>query len=81
MKAKVYNAVMSGKSDNNINYADFQRLIGDLGFIFERQRGSHVIYCHEGIDEFLNIQPDGNKAKGYQVRQLRAIILAHGLKI
>jgi hypothetical protein len=34
---------------------------------------------HNGVDEFLNIQLDGNKAKGYQVRQLRAIILAHGL--
>jgi len=79
MKSKVYNAVTSGQSDNNIRYADFQNLITDLGFVFERQRGSHEVYYHDGIDEFMNIQPDGSKAKGYQVRQLRGIISAHGL--
>jgi hypothetical protein len=79
MKSKIYNAVISGQSDNNIKYVDFQNLIMDLGFVFERQRGSHVIYYHGGINEFLNIQSDGSKAKGYQVRQLRGIIIAHGL--
>ena len=79
MKSKVYTAVLGGQSDNNIKFMDFQNLIIDLGFVFERQRGSHAIYYHDGIDEFMNIQPDGNKAKGYQVRQLRGIILAHGL--
>jgi len=79
MRIKVYDVVLSGKSDNNIKYTDLQTLITDLGFIFERQRGSHAIYYHNGIDEFINIQPDGSKAKGYQVRQLRNIILEHGL--
>jgi len=79
MKSRVYNAVMSGQSDNNIKYTDFQNLITDLGFVFERQRGSHVVYYHDKVDEFMNIQPDANKAKGYQVRQLRGIMLAHGL--
>lgn len=79
MKSKVYNAVMGSQSDNNIKYSDFQNLIIDLGFVFERQRGSHVIYYHDGINEFMNIQPDGNKAKAYQVRQLRRIILVYGL--
>jgi len=79
MKNKIYNAVTSGQSDNNIRYADFQSRITDLGFVFERQRGSHEVYYHDDIDEFMNIQPDGNKAKGYQVRQLRGIISAHGL--
>ncbi|MCL2202392.1 MAG: type II toxin-antitoxin system HicA family toxin [Defluviitaleaceae bacterium] len=79
MKNKIYYVVINGQSDNNIRYADFQNLIIDLGFIFERQKGSHVIYYHNGIGEFMNIQPDGNKAKGYQVRQLRGIIMAHGL--
>jgi len=79
MKSKVYNTVVSGQSDNNIRYADFQSLITSLGFAFERHRGSHEVYYHDGINEFMNIQPDGNKAKGYQVRQLRGIIIAHGL--
>jgi len=79
MKSKIYNAVVSGQSDYNIKYSDFQNLIIDLGFVFERQRGSHAVYCHEEINEFMNIQPDGNKAKAYQVRQLRGIIFEHGL--
>jgi len=39
MKNKVYNAVTSGQLDNNIRYADFQNLIVDLGFVFERKEG------------------------------------------
>ena len=81
MNKKVYDAIVSGKADNNIKYADFQNLIVDLGFIFERQKGSHSIYYHEGVSVFLNIQPDGNKAKGYQVKQLRNIINKYGLSV
>ena len=79
MKSKVYNAVVSGQSDNNIRYADFENLLIDLGFVYERQKGSHVIYYHGGVNEFMNIQPDGNKAKGYQVRQVRTIIFKYRL--
>jgi hypothetical protein len=32
-----------------------------------------------GIEEKLNLQRAGNKAKVYQVRQVRAIILKYGL--
>ena len=70
---------MSGKSDNNIKYTDFQKLVIDLGFRFMRQRGSHTIYFHNEIKEFMNIQKDGSKAKGYQVEHLRNIITNHKL--
>lgn len=79
MNTKVYNAVMSGKSDNNIQFNDFRKLISDLGFSFIRQRGSHIQYFHEGINAFMNIQSDGSKAKGYEVRQLRKIIIENKL--
>ena len=65
--------------DNNIKYTDFQNIIIDLGFEFQRQKGSHVMYYHFGIREFLNIQKYGNKAKDYQVKQLREIIIEHNL--
>ena len=81
MNKKVYDAVLSGISDNNIKYADFQRLIISLGFVFERQKGSHAIYYHDGVDAFINIQPDGNKAKWYQVKQLRNIIKTFDLSL
>ena len=79
MDAKVYNSVISGKADNNIKYTDFQNLIIALGFKFMRQRGSHTMYYNPKINEFMNIQQDGNKAKDYQVKQLRDIIIAHDL--
>ena len=79
MNEKLYEAVMSGKSDNNIKYTDFQNLIVDLGFEFKRQKGSHRIYYHSGIDEFMNIQPKNNQAKPYQVKDLRDIIKKHDL--
>jgi len=79
MNTKVYDAVVGGKSDNNIRFADFQNLIIDLGFIFKRQKGSHTMYYHSGANAFMNIQKDGNKAKAYQVEQLRGIILKYNL--
>lgn len=79
MGKSTYDMVMSGNSDNSINYIDFQNLILNLGFEFKRQNGSHTIYYNSSINERLNIQKDGSKAKGYQVRQLKAIIIKHDL--
>ncbi len=79
MNQKIYNNVISGKSDNNINFNDFRNLIIDLGFDFIRQNGSHIQYFNRKINAFMNIQNDGSKAKGYEVRQLRKIIQKYGL--
>ena len=79
MNDKVYQAVKSGTSDNNINFHDFRNLIVDLGFVFRRQSGSHMIYYHPGINERMNIKPEGSKAKPYQVKQLRNLINDYGL--
>jgi len=79
MNQKIYNDVVSGKADNNIMYGDLQNLIVDLGFEFRRQDGSHTMYYNKILNEFINIQRDGAKAKGYQVKQVRTIIKKHGL--
>lgn len=79
MNKKVYNDVVSGKCDNNIRFADFEKLILDLGFTFKGQKGSHMAFYHNGINERMTIQNDKSKAKGYQVRQLRQIIIEHNL--
>lgn len=63
MNRKVYELVLSGRSNHNISFSDFQNLIIDLGFDFKRQRGSHTMYYNAQIKEFMNIQKDGNKAK------------------
>jgi hypothetical protein len=41
--------------------------------------GSHRIFYKENISEIVNIQPLGSKAKPYQVKQVRAIILKYKL--
>jgi hypothetical protein len=38
-------------------------------------RGSHHIFARDGVVEILNLQPKGGKAKPYQVKQVRAIIV------
>lgn len=41
-----------------------------LGFE-ERIKGSHHIFTLERRQAALNLQPDGSKAKAYQVKQVR----------
>lgn len=49
-----------------------------LGFN-ECIKGDHFIYSMEGVDEILNVQPNGNKAKPYQVKQVRSVTLKYKL--
>lgn len=51
-----------------------------LGFE-ERIKGSHHILTKEGIEEILNIQSKSGKAKPYQVKQVRNIIVKYQLKL
>ena len=78
MDDKLIQAVLSGKHDKSIKFEDLRKLLLQLGFN-ERVRGDHFIYKRVGVPERVNIQPDGNMAKSYQVRQIRTIIKKHGL--
>ena len=75
---KILASVLDSGRDNNILFTDLQRLLDSLGFE-HRTRESHVIYWREDIDEIINIQADGSKAKAYQVKQVRNIIRKNGL--
>lgn len=75
---KLLIAVLSGRRDSNIAFSDLQKLLELLGFSV-RVKGDHFIYWQDGIEEILNIQPDGSKAKPYQVKQVRNIILKYKL--
>ena len=70
--------ILKGTSDKNIEFEDLRNLLRRLGFD-ERIRGSHHIFRKEGIVEKINLQHDGSKAKVYQVRQVRNIILKYNL--
>jgi predicted RNase H-like HicB family nuclease len=47
----------------------------------ERIKGSHHIYFKDGIVDNINIQPKGNNAKQYQVKQIRDFINGHQLTL
>jgi len=44
-----------------------------------RVRGDHHIFAKENVEEILNLQPKGGKAKPYQVKQVRSVILKYKL--
>ena len=70
--------VLRGTSDANIRFTGLCQLLRSLGFR-ERIRGDHHIFVKEGVEEILNVQPNGAKAKPYQVKQVRHVILRYKL--
>lgn len=70
--------ILGGTSDTNISFDDLCWLLRRFGFE-ERTRGSHHIFRMQGIEEKINLQRDDNKAKAYQVRQVRAVIIKYNL--
>src|SRR5438270_11711601 len=75
---KTLDRVLRGNADANIRFGDLCALIKHLGFA-ERIRGDHHIFTRDGVAEILNIQPRGGKAKAYQVKQVRGVIVSYGL--
>lgn len=75
---KVLFQVLRGVSDQNILFKDLCGLLDHLGFN-KRIKGSHHIYFREDIEEILNLQPKNSKAKSYQVKQVRNIIIRYRL--
>ena len=75
---KLLLSILSGTQDRNILFADLQTVLDRLGFQC-RIKGDHFIYTKDGVEEIINIQPVGNKAKPYQVKQVRNIILKYQL--
>ena len=75
---KLMFSILSGTKDTAFSFSDLQKILDILGFSV-RIKGDHFIYTKDGIEEIINIQPDGNKAKPYQVKQVRSIILKYKL--
>ena len=70
---KLIEKILLGSADANIDFDDIRGVLLSLGFA-ERSKGSHHIFSKPGLEELINLQRDGSKAKPYQVRQVRAII-------
>ena len=71
--------LLSGSSDNNFSFEELRLILVNLGFAEKMGAGSHRIFYKENISEIVNIQPLGSKAKPYQVKQVRGIILKYKL--
>jgi len=76
--SKIRQTILSGTADTNVDFSHLCQLLARLGFE-ERVRGSHHIFTRDGIEEILNLQPKGSKAKPYQVRQVRNILVKYRL--
>jgi hypothetical protein len=79
MKNSILNKILSGLSDKNIRFGDLRKNLISLGFT-ERIKSSHHIFTKENVAEIINVQPlNDGKAKAYQVKQVRNILLKYGL--
>ena len=70
--------ILIGNSDVNIPFDQLRQLLRSLGFT-ERINGSHHIFTQSGIEDILNLQSKKGKAKAYQVKQVRNVIVKYNL--
>ena len=76
----LYEHIMLRRSDANVAFERLCTLLARLGFT-ERIKGDHHIFTMENVEEILNLQPRDGKAKSYQVKQVRDVILKYDLRI
>ena len=67
------------KNPKNIRFERLCRIVEAFGFRFRGGKGSHRIYVRNGVEELLNFQNVGGKAKPYQVRQFIKIVEKYNL--
>lgn len=77
---KIFQEIMSGSKDKSIKFCELQKLLKALNFQC-RIRGDHFMYYKDGVEEIINIQPDGNKAKAYQVKQIRNLFAKYKMEV
>ena len=77
---KLLRKVLRGASDGNVGFDELCELVRRLGFSERHRGGSHRIFSRDGVVEILNVQPlAGGRAKAYQVKQIRQVILKYDL--
>ncbi len=77
-RRKLLQRILSGTADVNISFRELRTLLKALGFE-EKIRGDHYIFTCDEVVEIINLQPRQSKAKPYQVKQVREIILRYQL--
>ena len=77
---KLYLSIVSSTQDKNTKFRDLQKLLDILGFEC-RIKVDHFIYSYGNLRENINIQPDSNMAKPYQVRQIRKFLQKYQIRL
>jgi hypothetical protein len=75
---EILQQVLSRASDANVRFDDLRGLLLALGFT-ERICGGHHMFGRSDVEEKDYLQSDGAKAKPYQVKQVRSVILKYEL--
>ena len=68
-------------SVSNVLFTDMVSPAKGFGFRLVRTSGSHHIFAHDGIPEFINLQNAHGQAKPYQIRQLMRLVEKHNLTL
>ena len=75
---KTLEQILRGNADANIRFDELRSLLLSLDFT-ERTRGSHHVFSKMGVEEQIVLQQRGSKAKAYQVRQVRSVLIKYHL--
>ena len=78
-RRKLLRKILSGS--RNVRFGDFVNLVEGFGFQLSRIRGSHHIFEHPDIPEFLNLQNSKGEVKPYQVRQFLKLVEQYDLEL
>ena len=76
--SKLRQKILTGSADGNVDFGALCQLLVRLGFD-ERIKGDHHIFTQDRIVEIINLQPLGGKAKPYQVKQVRGMLVEYRL--
>jgi len=68
------------RNPKNVRFEHLCNLVQRFGFRFRGGKGSHRIFVREGVEELLNLQNAGGKAKPYQVRQFIKLVDKYNLQ-
>ena len=77
---KLLHYILMKRGDANVPFDGLCQLLRRMGFE-ERIRGDHHIFSMAKLEEIVNFQPNGTKSKPYQVKQVRDLVLRHGLGV
>ena len=70
---KLYERIIVRGEVKGIRFDDLRFFLERSGFLLKKVTGDHFLYVIEGVKRPVNIQPSGNEAKSYQLKQVRAV--------